>query len=330
MSYPALLAVSNDSASRFSARKILKTAAAVVMVPAVAFVAFAVLGPMVLPYRTMVVRSGSMRPTIQVGSLAVYRPVSSADLRPGDIIAFTHPGRPGEIVTHRIVEVHQDGGARSFVTKGDANGGPDAWVVPATGTGWRYRFSVPDAGYVLVALGSGTSRVVGLGILVIAVAASLLVAIWRPSSREESEDQGGEPAPRAIALGGSDVPLDPARDGWDFAGAARYTVADSATVILGRADLLLSSLEEADPRRTDVEAIRHAAERVANVLRATAGQTGVPPVVAVGVQLADADGRAEAVAVSARSGSPRLGPSAATGSAPRRPRTSGGDAARAR
>ncbi|MFO1537218.1 MAG: signal peptidase I [Actinomycetota bacterium] len=144
-------------------------------------------GPRVLPYRVSYVRSGSMTPAVPVGALAVFRPAQAADLRPGDVIAFAAPRGRSEVIAHRIVGTEGAGAGRAFVTRGDANPAPDAWRVPARGTGWRQVLVVPYLGYGLAAL---TRPLVRTGLLVTVAglgAVALLVALWRPERRTTRE-----------------------------------------------------------------------------------------------------------------------------------------------
>lgn len=146
-----------------------------------------VVGPRLLPYRTYAVLSGSMEPTIHVGSLAVLRPVDAGDLRSGDVITFDRPGSPGERITHRIVGIETDSTGSYFLTRGDANGAPDPWKVPVSGTGYRYAFSVPLLGYVT---GGPAGR---LGLLVVVagiVAAKTLIGIWRAPGKADPAKLG--------------------------------------------------------------------------------------------------------------------------------------------
>ena len=310
MNNDALLVESKSStSSRPRLPRIVKTTTRIGLVPAVPVMAFAVLGPLVLPYRVMVVRSGSMRPTIAVGALAIYRPVSSAELHPGDVIAFAHPERPGETVTHRIVKVEEADGKRSFVTKGDANGQPDAWLVPATGTGWRYRFSVPVAGYALVAVGSSLGRAVMLAVVVASLALSVLARIWRPARHSDAERSPTTTA-AADSTGTSHMGSCDPEAASLFADGIRFVLAQSATLILGHSELLLRSMDPADPARHDVEAIHQAGERVAGVVRAAASTRQPGPA------------HASSPLVSVRSGSPLPERSGARGTVPRRPRAS--------
>ena len=91
-------------------------------------------GPRFLPYQALIVRSGSMSPTIPTGSIVFYKKVNAADVKVGDIIVFAKPGVPGEKVTHRVYQIGHSATGSYFVTKGDANGTPDDWRIPAVGT----------------------------------------------------------------------------------------------------------------------------------------------------------------------------------------------------
>ena len=68
------------------------------------------------------VLSGSMRPGIQPGDLAVLRPGPVSRLRVGEVIAYLPPGHTVPVM-HRIVSID----ARGLVTKGDANDVADPW-----------------------------------------------------------------------------------------------------------------------------------------------------------------------------------------------------------
>lgn len=131
-------------------------------------------GPRLFPYQALVVRSGSMTPTIPTGSLVVYKKVNASQLKVGDIIVFDKPNNPSEKVTHRIFAVRQGSQGKYFITKGDANVAPDAWTVPAKGAGWEVSWHVPTVGYVLWYLQSGSLRVL---LIVIPAAALALLAL---------------------------------------------------------------------------------------------------------------------------------------------------------
>src|SRR5689334_10827494 len=66
-------------------------------------------------------RTGSMSPTIPVGSAALVREVPVRELHVGDVVTVDRPGRLP--VTHRIVAIDDAGagGARRLTLRGDAN-----------------------------------------------------------------------------------------------------------------------------------------------------------------------------------------------------------------
>lgn len=96
--------------------------------------------------QSLVVLSGSMEPTIKVGSLIFTSSVDPTSLVKDDIITFLRDGTGGTPVTHRITEVSEDG---SFVTKGDANDSADGETVLPSEVQGKLVFAVPLLGYVV-------------------------------------------------------------------------------------------------------------------------------------------------------------------------------------
>lgn len=84
--------------------------------------------PSVFGVTPMVVLSGSMSGTavdhIEAGDLIFVREIQADDLKEGNIISFMEE-RSSTVVTHRIVEIFEDGSERTFITKGDANNTKD-------------------------------------------------------------------------------------------------------------------------------------------------------------------------------------------------------------
>jgi signal peptidase len=158
------------------------------LVAAASIVAIALLaltiGARVLPYQALVVRSGSMAPTIPTGSIVFYTKTNAADVKVGDVIVFDKPGQANEKVTHRVFKISTGSTGRYFTTKGDANGAPDDWQVPAVGTGWVASFHVPAIGYALAGLQSTLARLLLLLIPALALGGITLYEIWRDRGRE--------------------------------------------------------------------------------------------------------------------------------------------------
>lgn len=72
--------------------------------------------PMIAGYKPLVVLSGSMEPTLPIGSVIYYTAVEESELKVGDVITF-RPNGGENMVTHRIHAVHDN----KYETKGDAN-----------------------------------------------------------------------------------------------------------------------------------------------------------------------------------------------------------------
>jgi signal peptidase len=144
------------------------------------------IGPRVFGYQALVVRSGSMSPTIPTGSIVFYTKIPAAKVKVRDIIVFSRPDNPSERVTHRVYKIGSSSTGRYFVTKGDANGAPDDWRVPAVGTGWKARFHVPEAGYVLYDLQSTAARLLLLVVPALLLGLITLGELWRDRKRREA------------------------------------------------------------------------------------------------------------------------------------------------
>ena len=113
--------------------------------------------------------SGSMEPTYATGSLVFAEPAEGEKLQAGDIAAFW---QGEDVITHRVQENVADEG--ELITKGDANAEPDVRPVPYQNVLGRVVFSMPVAGYFLIALGTTPGKLV-LGWIVLMGAAFCIV-----------------------------------------------------------------------------------------------------------------------------------------------------------
>lgn len=125
-------------------------------------------GPFLLGLRPRIVVSGSMEPSVPVGSLAyIFSSREAETIVEGDIIAY----ETGTAVTvlHRVV--HVDADARNFVTKGDANQTEDPGKISFEQYRGKLVFVIPLAGYLAAALQQHQVAAAGL----LAAAAALVV-----------------------------------------------------------------------------------------------------------------------------------------------------------
>ncbi len=121
--------------------------------------------PGIFRFQMFNVISGSMEPTVRVGSLIYVHEEKPEEIGEKDIIAFY--GMPdGGIITHRVVKNNVVSG--TFITKGDANDGEDPTPVPYDHFIGKVTLTVPYMGRVLTIMTSfhgkiAAACVVGLG-----------------------------------------------------------------------------------------------------------------------------------------------------------------------
>ena len=125
-------------------------------------------------YQLFVVESGSMQPSIPVGSLVISHPQTS--YRTGQVVTYRDQARPKVTITHRIIRFN----GLDAVTQGDANDAPDLQPVPSKNIVGRVLFHLPYFGYVI----SFTKTVPGLILLVIIPAT---VIVWEELKKLNAE-----------------------------------------------------------------------------------------------------------------------------------------------
>ncbi|MCX6806876.1 MAG: signal peptidase I [Candidatus Berkelbacteria bacterium] len=97
--------------------------------------------------KLLVVKSGSMEPTIKTGSMVITE--SQADYTIDDIVTFKNREKPEETTTHRIVNEEYQGNLKLFITEGDANGSPDSNKVLPDQIVGKVIFKIPYFGYAV-------------------------------------------------------------------------------------------------------------------------------------------------------------------------------------
>ena len=101
--------------------------------------------PASIGYQIRMVTSGSMEPTIHLGSVVLVHPQERYGV--GDIITFERSGE--EATTHRIVSDEIASGVMQYTVRGDANDANDSRPVKAGEVLGRVWLTVPYLGYIL-------------------------------------------------------------------------------------------------------------------------------------------------------------------------------------
>lgn len=132
--------------------------------------AMMVLVPRLMGWVPLTIMSGSMEPTLPVGSQVVVERIDGAadvdKVGVGDVITFLPQPDDDTLVTHRIVgqSIRPDG-TKTVTTRGDANGADDPDPVGAQQIRGKMRYHIPFAGYLASTLNTEQK---GIGTFVVA------------------------------------------------------------------------------------------------------------------------------------------------------------------
>ena len=125
-------------------------------------------------YTPMVVKTDSMAPTFLSGDLIFIRKCDTSKLKEGDIVCFhTIIQNEYALNTHRILEIDEANGVRSYKTKGDNNEVSDSHIISDGDIVGQYIGKVSRLGTVMDFLSSS------MGFLIVIVLPMLLFFIYQ-------------------------------------------------------------------------------------------------------------------------------------------------------
>lgn len=167
--------------------------AAAIALAGLILILLAGIAPSMFGYESFVVLSGSMRPALEVGDLAVVAPVRTESLMVGDIITYRQARRPDVLVTHRITNIGLDDQGRvRFETRGDANNTSDQVLVESRSVLGRVSYSIPMVGYLV----EFSKRPEGKLLLIGLPGLLLVLDTFRSAARRRKpEEQEGDVTP---------------------------------------------------------------------------------------------------------------------------------------
>lgn len=84
-----------------------------------------------LGFQPSIIASGSMRPTLDVGDVAITVQTTPNKIQVGDIIQYSRQGDQAPII-HRVIEISRAGATAYITTKGDANTAPDESIIASS------------------------------------------------------------------------------------------------------------------------------------------------------------------------------------------------------
>ncbi|GAB3352850.1 LamG-like jellyroll fold domain-containing protein [Modestobacter lapidis] len=148
--------------------------------------------PALIGWQSTVVLSGSMRPELVPGDVAVVRPVPAAELEPGQVLLVDDPDAPGELRLHRLIAV-EDGGLR---LRGDANATADGSLVDPAAVHGVGTVRLPAIGLPAVWADSGRAA----PLAGTAAALAVLIALALLHRREDDRPRSARRATALVAV----------------------------------------------------------------------------------------------------------------------------------
>lgn len=100
------------------------------------------------PLKPALIASGSMRPYMEVGDIAIMAEFREEQIQVGDVIQIRRS--EDENIIHRVIEIQETESGRVFVTKGDANEDPDIYPAAALAVTGKNIFVIPKVGWLAV------------------------------------------------------------------------------------------------------------------------------------------------------------------------------------
>lgn len=170
-------------------------------------------------YPVLVVSSGSMVPTLEVGALIVIKGEDPRNIQaglpcetptgpsgPGSIIVFRpNPSTPDYLVVHRVREKTMLSGEIAFMTQGDHNSGCDTWgPIPASRVVGVYQYTIPVPGLgsaILAVRGfmydenTGQPKPQGIAVIVALIVALFAFEVIEPSKKKQPSSPASPPTP---------------------------------------------------------------------------------------------------------------------------------------
>ncbi len=156
--------------------RLMRTFLAWLVILAIAgVVTVAVLVPRLGGATPYTILTGSMRPDMPPGTLAVVKPISVDNIAVGDVVTYQLNSGEPTVVTHRVTAMGTTvKGKLTFTTQGDANDVADAKQVRPVQIKGKLWYSVPYLGYVNNAITGNERRVT----MIVVVSGLLLYASY--------------------------------------------------------------------------------------------------------------------------------------------------------
>lgn len=97
-------------------------------------------------YKSYVIKTNSMEPTININDVVINKEVKLEEINVGDVITFLYDG---EVITHRITKINNDGDITQYTTKGDNNNIEDTFKIDYENIKGKHVLTIPYLGIIV-------------------------------------------------------------------------------------------------------------------------------------------------------------------------------------
>ena len=167
--------------------KIISTILYIILIPMIIFNFTLIIKSFINPnqtpdffgYKSFVIVSGSMEPTIMKEDAILVKEVKQEEIKVNDIISF----RQGDTnVTHRVVEIEEENGTKKYTTKGDNNHIEDKERITYEQIEGKYQFKINQFGIMTEILKSKIT----LMVLIITI---ILIYCYKRKMQNKRQDR---------------------------------------------------------------------------------------------------------------------------------------------
>lgn len=132
----------------------------------------------VFGYKSYIVKTNSMEPTINVDDVLITKKVRKEEIKIGDIITFI---KKGEVITHRITNIDESG---EYTTKGDNNNIEDSLAINYEDIEGKYVLTIPYLGKI--------AKILDNKIVFLIITLTVLIFIFITIQKQERKDERKE------------------------------------------------------------------------------------------------------------------------------------------
>lgn len=103
----------------------------------------------ILGYKSYIIKTNSMEPTIKINDVIITKEVKEKDLKVHDVITFI---KNGEVITHRITKIEYEDNITKYTTKGDNNNVEDSFKITYDSIEGKHILTIPNLGILVKGL----------------------------------------------------------------------------------------------------------------------------------------------------------------------------------